>query len=768
MKLRPEQIDVLKYRGGRMAISAVPGSGKTFTLSLLAAELLANQRIQIENGQNILIVTYLNSSVDNFRSRIRQKLDDLGIPPVGFDVRTLHSLALEIVRLEYGGAIEVDDLPTVIEENQVAKFFERAVDGWIESNTDLWQKFLIDDSPRFRIRWRETTERMAKAFVKTAKNQRLSPEAIWQKITSSTIYSQGHSDFELPPIEQESLHSIDGKLLLMLTGIYQRYQLILDNLASYDFDDLIWQAVNLLEGRFDLNQELRGRWPFILEDEAQDSLPLQELLLDSLTGKGGNWVRVGDPNQAITSTFTAADPKYFIDFINLPDVVSLPLDVSGRCAPLIFGSANDLVHWVCDSHPIPEVRLHAFRRQDIRPTPPGDAQANPPDKESSLNINVYRHREEEELPSVAAKAQRYAEDNPKHTLAILVPTNEVGHNLALELDSLGAQYDNLLRGSKRVQDIAAVLQAILSLLAEPMKGQNLISVYSWLHEIEHPSVFSGQAKPERVETLLRSLYRPESFLFPSEDEEFAASLPAGVVARDELLALESFRSLLLELFQLRPLPVEDLILTIAEMLFHHQLSEEEGRTESDLASAYQIANVVRQWRDLQPEWRLPELAEQLNEIAHGRRHMRNVGADFGYNPEPGRISLSTQHSAKGKEWDAVFLVGIDSMWIPGDLEANFLGTSDFMNGDPIAESRAALLRLMEIESGVYPGRSATDSAHIDIICERLRLLYVGITRARRVLYISRSRQTRRYKKDYDAPAASAMKVIYESTRDYIY
>ena len=41
----------------------------------------------------------------------------------------------------------------------------------------------------------------------------------------------------------------------------------------------------------------------------------------------------------------------------------------------------------------------------------------------------------------------------------------------------------------------------------------------------------------------------------------------------------------------------------------------------------------------------------------------------------------------------------------------------------------------------FPGRSPTESAHIGIISERLRLLYVGITRARRFLQISRSRKT---------------------------
>jgi DNA helicase II / ATP-dependent DNA helicase PcrA len=119
-------------------------------------------------------------------------------------------------------------------------------------------------------------------------------------------------------------------------------------------------------------------------------------------GAQGNWVRVGDPNQAITSTFTAAHPRFFNAFIDLPDVVSRPLPNSGRCAPLIINAANTMLDWVIDHHPIDEVRQHTFRRQHILPTPPGDAQPNPPDSEAAIRIKVYKHREDEELPSSPA------------------------------------------------------------------------------------------------------------------------------------------------------------------------------------------------------------------------------------------------------------------------------------------------------------------------------------------------------------------------------
>ena len=136
--------------------------------------------------------------------------------------------------------------------------------------------------------------------------------------------------------------------------------------------------------RIGLAEELRQRWPFVLEDEAQDSVPLQEALHQPLDwATDGNWVRVGDPNQAITSTFTAAHPRFFNAFADRPDVVSLPSAQQRPLRPAHFGRANTLLHWVMDKHPVPEVQRTTFRRQNIEPTPPGDAQPNPPDSEAA-------------------------------------------------------------------------------------------------------------------------------------------------------------------------------------------------------------------------------------------------------------------------------------------------------------------------------------------------------------------------------------------------
>ncbi|HEX6383992.1 MAG TPA: ATP-dependent helicase [Anaerolineae bacterium] len=754
IKLRPAQEDILKYRNGRMAISAVPGSGKTFTLSLLAAQLIADGRVNPDADQQVLVVTYLNASVDTFRARIRQRLDEMGLPAAGFDVRTLHSLSLEIVRSADGGLGE-STAPAVLDEVQSNHFLAHAADSWIETYPDIWYAFLPDDSPQMRARWRDITQRTARTFIRAAKNERYQPAQLLKRLEigdwrleETNVQSFGSAE-DRTPIHQ-------SPLLFMMTGIYERYQGILDRQGALDFDDLIWRAVDLLEQRTGFAEELRQRWPYVLEDEAQDSVPLQEALIHRLAGEKGNWVRVGDPNQAITSTFTAAHPRFFNAFIDRPNVVSRPLPNSGRSAPLIIGAANAMLHWVIAHHPVPEVRRHTFRRQDILLTPPGDAQPNPPDSDASIRIKVYRHREEEELPTIARLATRYARERPDQTLAILVPTNQVGYDLAERLDELEADYDNLLRGGSREREIAAAMHAILAVLADPLDTRALVAAHASLRELGHPAALAPVDDLEHFHTLLRSVHRPEALLFPRH-EDIESALPAGVADAEDLHHIERFAAFLERVFELRPLPIDDLALALGDELFA-AVDVHEG----DLAIAYQIATILRHWRDMQPEWRLPEMAAELESVATGRRSLPfSTPGEYGYEPVPGRISLTTQHSAKGLEWDAVFLVGIDGFWIPGSLDAPFLGVHDFLGGDPTAEAVAQMRYLMANNAGLYEGRSATESAHIDVISERLRLLYVGITRARRMLHLSRSRVTRQYNKDRDAEPATVMGVVHK-------
>ena len=75
--LRESQARILSYPGGKMGISAVPGSGKTWTLSRLAAKLITTAELQPD--QEVLVVTFSNSAADNFSTRIGQLLRQSGV-----------------------------------------------------------------------------------------------------------------------------------------------------------------------------------------------------------------------------------------------------------------------------------------------------------------------------------------------------------------------------------------------------------------------------------------------------------------------------------------------------------------------------------------------------------------------------------------------------------------------------------------------------------------------------------------------------------------
>ena len=93
---RKDQIPIMNYECGTMAVPAVPGAGKTFIVTNLVAKLLEENKN--EKGK-ILILTYMNSAANNFKGRIKKILEEKGIESTnGFEVMTIHSLAAKIIK----------------------------------------------------------------------------------------------------------------------------------------------------------------------------------------------------------------------------------------------------------------------------------------------------------------------------------------------------------------------------------------------------------------------------------------------------------------------------------------------------------------------------------------------------------------------------------------------------------------------------------------------------------------------------------------------
>ncbi len=707
VRLRREQASILEYSGGRMAVSAVPGSGKTLTLALLAAKLILEGRIGQE--AEVLVVTVQNSAVDNIAARIWHILDAQRLPPVGYRVCTLHKLASEILR-QRCDLVGLEEHFSIVDDTESERLMTGAAATWIEAHRAWWASFLPEDSEVRRKnaeeKWRVETREVGRGVTRFCKHQRLTPQQAQNRAATAP----------------------EEEFLRMGVDLYALYTAYLQARSGLDFDDLIWRAFEALDQDRSFLLNLRARWPYILEDEAQDSSPLQERILERLSGEKGNWVRVGDPNQAINSTFTSADPRYFRRFLEREGVRVLSLSESGRCGRPIIALANHLVDWVVDAHPEPAVREMAFKRQHIQPTSPGDGQPNPPDEECHIS---FGSRPFPDLKVQAGQVVRWASDYirryPDRTAAILCPTHYIGADVMEAAQALQppAPFDDLLRSTPQTRNVAKVLASVCGYLADPTQAARLAKLYAALAEGGYLRA-RGDAPMRQQTALLRSV-PPHKLLFPHGMPSVRELLPANVELSDRDAALLSrFAELVARWVRALGLSVDQLILTIAQDLF---------TDVADLAICHTIATSFRATGEMHPEWRLPDFVSELDEVARNRRSFGGVTlADTGYTPEKGRVAVTTMHKAKGLEWDAVYLICVDDLEFPSTPADAFRDEPYFMPGrSPALEARKRLEQLAGAEFAAPLDQSPVEQARLEYIAERLRLLYVGITRAKRDL-----------------------------------
>ncbi len=189
------------------------------------------------------------------------------------------------------------------------------------------------------------------------------------------------------------------------------------------------------------------------------------------------------------------------------------------------------------------------------------------------------------------------------------------------------------------------------------------------------------------------------------------------------------------------LPADQLVLTVAQELFR---GEAPGVVSRDLAIAHKIASLLRSAAVQNPDWRLGELTEEVGRIANNEGHFIRFEEDeAGYSPTPGRVTVSTMHKAKGLEWDRVYLLGLNSYDFPsaspGDV---YRGEEWFIrDGLNLVAEATAQLEAMSRGDGLQEGDASRES-RLRYVEERLRLLYVGITRARRELIVTTNRGNR--------------------------
>ncbi len=725
VRFRPEQEAIINgYEGGLMGIAAVPGSGKTFTLSYLAArlvKLLAAQGLTDRvDRREVLIVTFTNTAVNSFRSRIADILrQERGLLPyVGYRVRTLHGLAHDIVR-ERPSLVGLAEDFQIVDERVSEKIIRDVAHSLLGTYWKAFSGYLDSeavggDNQLRRVERKELPELAASIglqFIKHAKNHLLDPVLLRAELNKSRE--------DLP-------------LAAFGLAVYEGYQRSLSYRGAVDFDDLVRLAIMALKTDGAYCERLRERWPYVLEDEAQDSSKLQEDMLSLLSAER-NWVRVGDPNQAINTTFTTADPRFLREFLGRRDVRELPLSTSGRSAPKIIDLANTLARWAASAHPVLELRSAIEARNMIRPAGPDDPQPNPPDGESRLHIHYQPGQNitpDWELEIVATSIQQFLEENQEYTVAALVPENSRGYKLAEMLREREVPYEELLRSTTATRQAAAAVQWVLNYLSDPLSPKALVNLYHQVWEASGLCALEGgEARRREARRALAGCRHVEQFLWPSPGADWLDGVDALADQPDILADLRAFRAQVQRWLQATSLPVDQLVLTVAQDLFVEP---------ADLALGHKIAVLLRGIAQSNPDWRLPEFVEELRLISENQRKF--IGFDDveqGYEPQPGRVTVATMHAAKGLEWDRVYLLGVSNYGFPSAQSYdNYLAERWFVRSNVNLEAEA-LAQLDSLRTGRrYIEGEASEQARLDYAAERLRLLYVGITRARRDLIIT--------------------------------
>ena len=709
-RLRPGQQRMADWQGGPLAVSAVPGAGKSTGMAGAAAIAIA--RHQLHARRQLVVVTFTRSAAANLKAKIRQHLRELALPQSGFVVHTLHGLALNIAtRYPELSGLSLDSA-TVVTPNQSHRLIRTCVEQWIAANPQLYQVLL--EGQHFDG---EETERLRRQSVLRTEVLPNLAHTVIHEAKSSGLLPQ-----DLRQLSQEpGTATTDFSILAIAAGLYEQYQTLLRLRGFIDYDEMILAALRVLE-----NANARQLWQShtfaVFEDEAQDSTPLQTKLLEILAANPAdpdlppNLVRVGDPNQAINSTFTPADPIFFRQFCEECNAEGrlATMDQAGRSAQIIINAANFVLEWINRSK-LAGTEL-PFSFQAIHPVAPGDPQpdANPLAEGRGLELCTPR----DIYHTIGLIAQRVLElltHHPEHHAAVLVRENKQGRLIAEVLsnpEQYGISVDLSQHGidvydvgqRDRHSHVPAEILALLQFIDRPHSPDYLKNALTVLVE--------RQMVPTQDLNAIASL--PEQFLYP------------GPLDPTQTEPVRQARRYCCSLLRARlELPPYQLISFLALALNYDQ---------TELATADKLASRVAQ--QTYGDSSMTNILAILAEIVSSERFepVETEDSEARYTRR-GQLTIITMHKAKGLDWDYVFLPFLHEQTIPGSPwvppQAQFLG--DFTLAEVArAQIRANLHGQFPLPEVQEAWKRAGDLK----TAEEFRLLYVAMTRAKRLLWMS--------------------------------
>ena len=472
-----------------------------------------------------------------------------------------------------------------------------------------------------------------------------------------------------------SRHSLDHAAALA----YPEYQRRLEAANAVDFDDIIVKTVRLLQDNDDVARRYRERFRHVLVDEYQDTNHAQYVLVRELVGPSDDPTL---PQAELTVVGDADQSIYAFRGASIRNINEFEKDY--RNAEVIHLEQNYRSTQTILSAANSVIANNADRRPKNLWTDSGDGE----------RITGYvADTEQDEARFIADEIKRLVATGDFAPADVAVMYRANAQSRSLEERFIRAELPYKLVGGtrfyerKEIKDMLAYLAAVVN-EDDDIATRRAITV---------PKRGIGDVAIEGVDGLRRA--RANAGLGPDAALSFGTALrfasEAGIANRS-VAAIDAFVALMDDLRDLArdngPAGVLDAIADRSGMLNALRASED-PQDESRIENIMELVAVGREFSEENPEGTLADFLEKVALVADADQ-LPNADATGGV------VTMLTLHTAKGLEFPVVFLTGL--------------------------------------EDGTFPHVRAIESGSTKDMEEERRLAYVGLTRARQRLYLTRA------------------------------
>ncbi len=650
VQLNPAQRAAVEHLHGPLLVVAGAGTGKTRVIVERVLHLL--RAIPELDGESLLAITYTRKAAAEMAARIR-RLGDRRAEQVG--VHTFHDFCYKLLRRH-------DEALRVLDGVDYWIFLRRRLD---KLGLDLFKK--ISEPGRFLKAFTE--------FFSRCQDELVSPEDYAAYVAGLERAFKEEKNLLSP--DERAARDQELRKQQELARAYAAAERLLAEAQRTTFGGSLLSTVQLLERRADLREHYQERFRYLLVDEFQDVNIAQVRLLELLSVKHRNLMAVGDDDQAIYR-FRGASYASFDKFDELfPGARKVALTQNYRSSARILRVAGQLIAQNGTA------RYKADKK--LVPTAGEGEKVRLAEMDDAAQEAVY----------VAGEIERYRKATGSYAGCAVIYRNHAHRNqLVKTLVRAGIPF--VIRGlsvtySVVVRDLLAYLRAIQS-PQDNVSLARLLAVPAWQVTPEQLLELLAMARRLRDEKGNRSSLAqaiaaaPESFRDQQTRVGELVALLADLRARAAALPVSEFFELLLERLEVRLLPADP-----------------------DRPYLEAFAEFLREWEnDKSDTKRLAELLEYLN-------YFEEAGGAIELPDEPlerDAVQLMTAHTAKGLEFDTVFVLRLNQRDFP------------VSHRTPLFEFPPKLMKEAKPPQGDF---------HIQ---EERRLCYVALTRARRRLTLT--------------------------------